>query len=321
MSKQSELVGLARTTNLDEVNAAYSAGALSNRNLIINGAMQVAQRGVGPVAVAPYQYNTADRMRFSLGGAGSTWTQEIVSDQDVGDFIGSAMKNTCTTAAASEAGNNIRLELQDMERFVGKTLTLSFYAKSDAPLTITPQVFGDTLVSLGTFTLTTSYQRYQASFIVPALTTKTFFDLGMRVDDSVLTAHYITGVQLEVGDTATPFEHRSYGQELALCQRYYNEFGGVAYCAIATGMQANTTISMAGITFPTMRAAPSIGFYDLIATDRTVFDETATQNGSIAGTKSAFLRFTHAGRGAPRDAILLAVRNQTSGKLTLDAEL
>ena len=39
MSKQNELVGLARTTKLDEVNDAYDAGALSNRNMIINGAM------------------------------------------------------------------------------------------------------------------------------------------------------------------------------------------------------------------------------------------------------------------------------------------
>jgi hypothetical protein len=148
---------------------------------------------------------------------------------------------------------------------------------------------------------------------------------GGHVQNGVITTAsatwQITGVQLELGDTATPFEYRSYGQELALCQRYYNEFGGVSYCAIATGMQQSSTISSAGITFPTMRAAPSIGFYNLIATDRTVFDETATQNGSIAGTKSAYLRFTHGGRGASRDAIILAVRHQTSGKLTLDAEL
>ena len=53
---------------------------------------------------------------------------------------------------------------------------------------------------------------------------------------------YITGVQLEVGSVATPFEHRSYGTELALCQRYYatikiasGEFGAI------TGMNQSTT--------------------------------------------------------------------------------
>jgi hypothetical protein len=35
---------------------------------------------------------------------------------------------------------------------------------------------------------------------------------------------YLTGVQLEVGDTATPFEHRSYGEELSLCHRYYQDY-------------------------------------------------------------------------------------------------
>ena len=42
--------------------------------------------------------------------------------------------------------------------------------------------------------------------------------------DTVGNTWQITGVQLEVGDTATPFEHRSYGEELALCQRYYEKF-------------------------------------------------------------------------------------------------
>ena len=62
---------------------------------------------------------------------------------------------------------------------------------------------------------------------------------------------YITGVQLEVGDTATPFEHRMYSQELAMCQRYYHK----GYYAF---MSANTGTLIFNINFPTqMRVAPT----------------------------------------------------------------
>ena len=55
----------------------------------------------------------------------------------------------------------------------------------------------------------------------------------------------ITGVQLEVGSTATDFEHRSFAEELALCQRYYQRIpfkdGSTAYHFIASGMASGTT--------------------------------------------------------------------------------
>jgi len=194
------------------------------KNLIINGAMQVAQRTMGPVSVVPYSYNTADRMRFSTtSGTLGTWTQEVVENQDVGDFIGNALKSSCSVAGSGSnvAGLNIRLELEDIERYVGQKLTLSYYAKSDAPVTLTPAVIADTAITMGTDTFTTSYIRYTHTFTLSSLSTKTHFDMVMRVDGLVATTHYITGVQLEVGSVATPFEHRSYGEELALCQRYY----------------------------------------------------------------------------------------------------
>ena len=61
----------------------------------------------------------------------------------------------------------------------------------------------------------------------------------------------ITGVQLEVGSVATDFEHRSYGEELSLCQRYFNKLQSAFVCTAASGFVFN-------LQFPvTMRAAPS----------------------------------------------------------------
>ena len=70
---------------------------------------------------------------------------------------------------------------------------------------------------------------------------------------------YITGVQLEEGSVATPFEHRLYGQELALCQRYYILFDMTAEVGLM-GMAGSTTFGLVQYSFPvTMRAAPTLG--------------------------------------------------------------
>jgi hypothetical protein len=75
---------------------------------------------------------------------------------------------------------------------------------------------------------------------------------------------YITGVQLEVGSTATPFERRMYGQELALCQRYYQQWGkssNIAYRPYAVGSFVSTTQARMIIpTMVTMRTAPNFTF-------------------------------------------------------------
>ena len=64
---------------------------------------------------------------------------------------------------------------------------------------------------------------------------------------------YITGVQLEVGSSATGFEYRQYGQELALCQRYYNNYG-----VATTTWFISSTVAYGAATFPPMRTAPTV---------------------------------------------------------------
>ena len=68
----------------------------------------------------------------------------------------------------------------------------------------------------------------------------------------------ITGVQLEVGSVATDFEHRSFGQELALCQRYYFNVKGDDDKHVAIGFAAGTGFCLFNFYFPVpMRAAPT----------------------------------------------------------------
>jgi hypothetical protein len=81
---------------------------------------------------------------------------------------------------------------------------------------------------------------------------------------------YITGVQLEAGTTASPFEYRQYGTELALCQRYYQKTFNQSTVPVNNIGAAYLQISLMNgqepqITFPlpvTMRTAPSVTLYN-----------------------------------------------------------
>ena len=177
MSKQTELVGLARTTKLDEVNDAYDAGALSNRNMIINGAMNVAQRATSVSDVGTtVGYFTCDRWKYAeaLNTAGRL-TMSQTSDGPNG-ISANCLKLDCTTVDTSiAAGEFIRIqqifEGQNLQRIGkgvagAKQITVSFYVKANAALTFACELYdannGRQISKL--FSTTTSWSRIELTF-------------------------------------------------------------------------------------------------------------------------------------------------------------
>ena len=136
----------------------------------------------------------------------------------------------------------------------------------------------------------------------------------------------ITGIQFEVGSTATPFEHRSYSEELAMCQRYYQILGGTPYQAVGFGkIYAAGQSAFAYVCFNTqMRTSPSIseGGNGLIVTDRVAYDDNVTSiSGVAAGKGSLYATFHTGSTRTDRHPVIIACKNGTPGWLNLDAEL
>ena len=236
------------------------------RNLIINGAMQVAQRGTSSTGQTSAGYKTCDRFNTFISSAG-TWT--ITQSTDAPDGFSNSIKYDCTTASASLASgarmdHQYRFEGQDLQHLAKGTseavsLTLSFWVKSNKTGTYIVELFdndnsrqisqaysisasntwqhktltftGDTSGALGN----DNGNSFQVNWFLVAGTNLSSGTLNtswasstsanravgqVNLADSTDNEWYLTGVQLEVDDTATPFEHRSFGEELALCQRY-----------------------------------------------------------------------------------------------------
>jgi hypothetical protein len=131
----------------------------------------------------------------------------------------------------------------------------------------------------------------------------------------------ITGVQLEVGKVATPFEHRSYGEELALCQRYYYRYGGNGRENLVGG--SNSSGGFFTIQFPTtMRTAPSFSNGGGFTVNNFSSAGTPSDiNGGLTSVNSAEFQTVGGVTYTLGNALLIYETSTNSGNLKFDAEL
>lgn len=281
-----------------------TAGALSNRSLIINGGMTVAQRGTSVASTADGQY-LIDRFKLYDAAANShTITQSQSSDVPSGSTtsFAKALKLEVTSGAATPAAGYTVIA-QGIEGFNSaqlkygtadaKTVTLSFWARTNAGGTysivlrnnatdryyisqytlvsntwtyITVTVSGDTA---GTW-LTDNSLGLQVMWALDVGTdfhgTTGTWGAGLKFgaaadtntwSDTTGNTFELTGVQLEVGSKATSFEHRSYGDELAKCQRYYYDNPNTIHGAVYGSGNSMVHVYLQTI----MRADPSTFVY------------------------------------------------------------
>jgi len=137
---------------------------------------------------------------------------------------------------------------------------------------------------------------------------------------------YITGVQLEKGSSATGFEYRQYGQELALCQRYYEKQSttgsGGSQADFGAGIQNSTTTCYFYAKFNvTKRTAPTATFSNVLITDHATYGNAATLQNIGKGTDTALVYATMSATGAQFRPAFLACADNTVAYIDYSAEL
>ena len=366
MSKARELANLGN---------AYSDGALSNRNRIINGAMVIDQRNGGAA------FNPPPNQGYSLD-RWTTWLSQntfsvqqnagaVTPPAGFSKYLGVTVTSATTIGVSDYFGVGHKVEGYNIADLSWGTanaqaITISFWVRSSLTGNFGAVIRrGDGGQYYAFLYAISSANTWEYKTVtIPGPTTGSWndtngtglfllfgFGAGANqtagsndtwVNGGVLGASgatpvvatngatfYITGVQLEAGDTATPFEHRSYGDELAKCQRYYISVGDTsnssAYTRYAVGYNYAGTANNSTLVFPTtMRAKPSmttsgtLAIYhgaQVVSTATSVSIETAGTSQDRASVNT----FT-SGLSTGTVGVLIA-NNDNDTRINFDAEL
>ena len=314
------------------------------RNLIINGAMQVAQRGTSVSSITSSGYKTVDRWYTNASGATYSQSQESVT---VGGETGLPVQFTNFLKHNVTTGNDntaIYQYVEDVDSIPSGDVTISFYAKGTTPDGGLKARFfqncgsgGSSEVELTSeiqsFTLTSTWQRFTATITVPSISGKTVgtsskFIVVFGQGSSTSTDAWVldvTGVQLEVGEQATPFEHRSFGEELALCQRYCQVIGGEsAFNQLGFGFNYSTSRSDVKYIAPTpFRTIPSLSTSGSWSSSDGSSGATVSSFSLASSQSSTYLiEFQANVSGVTAGKFVrIEANNSTSSTATFDAEL
>jgi hypothetical protein len=307
---------------------ADSGRPLSNRNLVINGAMQVVQRNANTTSITTDGYYSPDRWNINISSSG-TWTMNVDSAgvNRVGpEQFSNSCNLICTSADSSLSVGDFfifqqRLEglnVQQIEKgtAVAESVTVSWYAKSSNTGTYICELFDNdnTRQCSKSWTINVANTWEKKSVTFPADTTGRLdndnltslilnfwlaagttwtngalnttwasttsanravgqFNLAGNINNYIA----ITGVQLEVGSVATPFERRPYGTELQLCQRYYQQYSNTERLPVWVASNNAAFVFSANVLMTPMRATPTVSSSG-VATFDSYFRGTFTQS-------------------------------------------
>ena len=311
-----DITSLAAITS---INGGQLAGF---RNRIINGACQFTDYGTTGVLAATLGYASLNRFAFSQSGSSNGTAVQISTGLPTGFKHGMSIGRTAVSGFLGDMNIGQALETAESIPLQGQTVALSFYAKAGANFSAASSQMGIVLTTgtgtdqsvasmIGGWTgavsainatqvITTSWVRYSFTATLGASITQVgvllkYTPTGTAgADDNI----YITGVQLEVGAVATPFEHRPYGVELALCQRYYQVVkggtGAPQFRAIGTGLVSSSGGGLLFYVYPVaMRSSPVCSYSGTVyCYDGSATPTMSTITTQYAGEYSAYLAFT-----------------------------
>jgi hypothetical protein len=322
----------------------FTSSTLSSqagKNAVINGGSDIAQRGTSISGSSTLIY-TLDRWCAASNNALTTWT---VSQQATSDTTNLPNIRYCTRVKRSNTGINSiflgqSIETANAVQFAGKTITLSFYARKGSDFSASGSALtvdfksgtGTDQNGLSTYTgtvglisqnatLTTTWQRFSYSVAVPSTATEVAMAFYYAATGVTITNDYfeITGVQVELGSTATTFS-RAGGTiqgELAACQRYYWN-ATTANNTIGAGIVTSATNAFISVKLPqTMRIVPTLTYTTASTLEQSGSSAVTAATIAVGGLEGVGLGCTASGMTNGRGAILYV----TTGSFQFSSEL